>query len=309
MRRSAAGGHRAGRRGGPGRTPALIGRRRRRPPTSSSSLPFSTPSASLASFVSLSRVRYVACGVSRFSCRHLLTERWCCDCECMCDARTVIEAWWITLIPSPCTKARAGNTAAAGMAGNTKTLRSNSGVRGTVRPPVENGHRILITSRSESLGSEKSRICLPQREATWPAPVKAPQGRGLRSRQPHRVPHTSGWRNLTTRHSPIQVFIFFNYNYLLLKETNIPIYQYKDSRLFPVEVDRNYKTPPTVLTYSFHLKNNIHVVIFCFCGRHTLRYRSKQVIYVEIPTNFWFYDKGFFDLTKSSYSPNEFNLI
>lgn len=104
----------------------------------------------LVSFVFRSRDSHVVRGVAR--------ERYCsvvCVGECMCDARTVIEAWWITLIRSPCIKARAGNTAVAGTAGSTRTLRNNSGAHGTEHRREANGPRTRIIFLKENRVSGK----------------------------------------------------------------------------------------------------------------------------------------------------------
>lgn len=180
---------------------AAIGRRGTRPPACSECPSRFGGSGSAR----LTRIASRDCSVPWIVSRPGLCIRQCCDGECMCDARTVIEAWWITLIRSPCTKARAGNTAVAGTAGSIRTLRSSNGVRGTARRRAASGRRILTTSRRESRGSGRSRISHRRRVATWPARAKAPRDPGRRSHRLRRARLTNGWKSPTTKHNQIQV--------------------------------------------------------------------------------------------------------
>lgn len=130
----------------------------------------------------------------------------CCD-RSVCNAGTVIEAWWTTSTRSPCTKARGSIARVVGTAGNRRTLRSSSGARGTGRQE-ENGRRILITSRKGSPGRGRSGRCRPRPGVIWPVQGRARQGRGPPSRRRRRGRLTSGWKNLTTKHKQLQVCLF-----------------------------------------------------------------------------------------------------
>lgn len=143
---------------GSGRDPRLRHWPAPSPPPTSGNAP---PVSSVGDYAhrTLSRDSYGPWSVSRANAQ-------CCDGECVCDGRTVIAAWWITSTRSPCTKARADSTAAAGTGGSIRTLRSSNGVRGMARRPAGSGPRTLITSLRESQEIERSRISRLLQEGT-----------------------------------------------------------------------------------------------------------------------------------------------